>query len=124
MFALTTKPGNSASRVFYYLKIILMLVGDYEKIDTLYIMEFMNKHLRRILIQIAEEEIKGNDSSHDFLHAKRVLENAELIQSKEGGDLDILIPAALFHDVVIYPKNQSVLRVLLLKMSLPHPILL
>ncbi len=31
--------------------------------------------------------------------------NAELVASIEGGDLDILTPAALFHDVVNYPKN-------------------
>ncbi|OGC82295.1 MAG: hypothetical protein A2V81_02045, partial [Candidatus Abawacabacteria bacterium RBG_16_42_10] len=36
-----------------------------------------------------------------------VLGNAEKIAAVEGGDLDVIIPAALFHDIVIYPKNDS-----------------
>ncbi|MBI4992311.1 MAG: HD domain-containing protein [Candidatus Harrisonbacteria bacterium] len=65
----------------------------------------MKLEFKQKLINIAREKIEGNDSSHDFEHARRVLSNVELISKVEGGDLDILIPAALFHDVVIYPKN-------------------
>jgi len=67
----------------------------------------MNINLRQNLIDIARREIteRGNDVSHDFNHALNVLHNAEKIAEKEGGDLKIIIPAALFHDVVIYPKN-------------------
>ena len=57
------------------------------------------------LIKKARERISKQDSSHDFGHALRVLANAEYIASIEGGDLEVIIPAALFHDVVIYPKN-------------------
>ncbi|MDP2630895.1 MAG: HD domain-containing protein [Candidatus Uhrbacteria bacterium] len=38
-------------------------------------------------------------------HVLRVLLNAEIIAKEEGGDLEILIPAALFHDVIQYPRN-------------------
>lgn len=65
----------------------------------------MNQSLKLKLLNIAKLKIEGNDPSHDFEHAKRVLNNTERIVEIEGGDMDILIPAALFHDVVIYPKN-------------------
>lgn len=64
----------------------------------------MNKQLKDKLIKIAEKEIKTHDPSHDFSHAMRVLNNAEKIAKKEKADLDVIIPAALFHDVIVYPK--------------------
>lgn len=65
----------------------------------------MNKELRHKLISLAEEKITDDDPSHDFEHALRVLANAERIHKDEDADLDILVPAALFHDIVNYPKN-------------------
>lgn len=65
----------------------------------------MNKELRKKLIDIAKNEIPDRDVSHDFEHALRVLSNAERITKEESGDLDIIIPAALFHDLIVYPKN-------------------
>lgn len=64
----------------------------------------MNVNLKKSLIKIAKERI-NNDPSHDFLHALRVLELSEKIAEEEKGDLDIIIPSALFHDVIVYPKN-------------------
>lgn len=61
--------------------------------------------VREELIKIAREMIDNSDPSHDFSHAHRVLLNAEQISKSEGGDLEIIIPAALFHDLVVYPKN-------------------
>lgn len=66
----------------------------------------MDEQLRNQLIEIAKDKISDSDVSHDFAHALRVLSNAERIAKKEGGDLDIIVPAALFHDVVVYPKNE------------------
>lgn len=54
---------------------------------------------------IARNVISCDDPSHDFEHACRVLSNALYLQSVEGGDLDVIIPAALFHDAIVYPKN-------------------
>lgn len=65
----------------------------------------MNNKMRNQLIQIAKEKILDTDVSHDFEHAMRVLSNAERISKKEYGDFEIIIPAALFHDIIIYPKN-------------------
>lgn len=65
----------------------------------------MQSSIKNHLLAIAEKKMADNDPSHDFLHAKRVLMLAESIQKKEGGDMEVLFPAALFHDAVIYPKN-------------------
>jgi uncharacterized protein len=61
----------------------------------------MNKKLRGTLMAIAKKRIKS-DVSHDFTHAYRVLTLAEKIAKSEKADLDIVVPAALFHDVIIY----------------------
>ncbi|MGV8086668.1 MAG: HD domain-containing protein [Candidatus Woesearchaeota archaeon] len=65
----------------------------------------MNDELRNKLIYLAKNNISSEDVSHDFEHALRVLSNAEAISKEEGGDLDIIIPASLFHDAKVYPKN-------------------
>lgn len=65
----------------------------------------MTQELKNQLLKIAKEKISDADVSHDFEHALRVLSNAEKISETEGGDLDIIIPAALFHDLVVYPKD-------------------
>ena len=48
---------------------------------------------------------RGNDPSHDYAHACNVLDTCNRISVIEGGDMEVLMPAALLHDVVIYPKN-------------------
>jgi len=65
----------------------------------------MDEIMKTTLINIAKEKLKEGDPSHDIYHALRVLKNAEYISRKENGDLDIVIPSALFHDVICYPKN-------------------
>ena len=67
----------------------------------------MNNNLRNKLIVIAEKNQTKKDPTHDFQHILRVLNLAEKISKKEKADLDIIIPAALFHDVIIYPKNSK-----------------
>ncbi|MFA6410041.1 MAG: HD domain-containing protein [Candidatus Buchananbacteria bacterium] len=65
----------------------------------------MNQSLKNKLIKIAQKEYTTDDPSHDFEHILRVLSNAENIAQEEKADMDILIPAVLFHDVVNYPKH-------------------
>jgi len=65
----------------------------------------MDNSLRSRLIAIAKEKISRDDVSHDFYHASRVLYNAEMIATNEKADLNIIVPAALFHDIIVYPKN-------------------
>jgi len=61
--------------------------------------------LEKLLINIAKEKITTIDPSHDYFHSLRVLANAEQIAENEKADLEIVIPAALFHDIITYPKN-------------------
>ncbi|MDD5317553.1 MAG: HD domain-containing protein [Candidatus ainarchaeum sp.] len=65
----------------------------------------MDASLRFRLIRVARKKISSRDPSHDFGHAVRTLANAERIAEEEGGDLEVLVPSALFHDAVNYPKN-------------------
>jgi uncharacterized protein len=65
----------------------------------------MNNILKKKLIQIAKKKYSAEDPSHDFEHISRVLSNAENIAKEEMADMDILLPAVLFHDVINYPKN-------------------
>jgi len=65
----------------------------------------MDKKLKQKLIAIAKEHVKTDDPSHDFGHALRVLAFAENIAKKEEADLDVIVPAALFHDIINHPKN-------------------
>ncbi len=57
-------------------------------------------------------ELKANeigelfqDPSHDYLHIQRVVKNAIQLQKKEGGDLNIILPAAYLHDFLVIKKD-------------------
>ncbi|HVA82705.1 MAG TPA: HD domain-containing protein [Candidatus Aquilonibacter sp.] len=67
----------------------------------------MDTRLRNKLVTLAKKRVK-NDISHSFDHISRVLRISEKIGRTEKADLDILVPAALFHDIVVYKgtKNQ------------------
>ena len=65
----------------------------------------MKESLKKRLINIAKKETSKHDPSHDINHTLRVLAIAEKIAKAEKADLDIIVPAALFHDVINYPKN-------------------
>lgn len=65
----------------------------------------MKKLLEEKLIKIVKSRQTKDDPSHDFNHILRVFNLAVKIGKKENADLDIIIPAALFHDIIIYPKN-------------------
>ncbi len=65
----------------------------------------MNLKIKKKLISIAKSQLKKCDHAHDFEHILRVLDIAEMLSIKEKADLDIIIPAALFHDIITYPKN-------------------
>lgn len=57
------------------------------------------------LIAVAKERISGADPSHDFAHALRIMKLATRLAREEGGDLEVIVPAALFHDLVVHPKD-------------------
>jgi len=65
----------------------------------------MTEALKVKLFKIAEDRQIKTDPSHDFQHIRRVLNLAIKIGKSVKADLDILIPAALFHDIVVYQKD-------------------
>jgi len=65
----------------------------------------MNQLLKKQLVSIARNKMSKKDPSHDINHALRVLALSEKIAKEENADLDVVVPAAIFHDVISYPKN-------------------
>jgi uncharacterized protein len=54
-----------------------------------------------------EKMLEGRDPAHDFYHIMRVYKNAELIGLREEADMEVLLAAALLHDLVVYPKGSA-----------------
>ena len=55
------------------------------------------------LLKTVELLLHYQSPAHDFQHILRVYRNAEMISKKEkGADLDIVLAAALLHDLVVY----------------------
>lgn len=51
------------------------------------------------------EVASSDDPAHDLLHFQRVVSLARKLCEQEGGQLEIVIPAAWLHDLVIVPKD-------------------
>lgn len=51
------------------------------------------------LVEIVRELYSVDGTGHDFYHSIRVKNLTVMLQSKEGGDLDVLLAAAYLHDV-------------------------
>jgi uncharacterized protein len=52
--------------------------------------------------------LHNQSPAHDFQHIIRVYKNVEMISKQEESvDLDIVLAAALLHDLVVYPKGSS-----------------
>src|SRR5215469_5009514 len=65
----------------------------------------MTVELEQIL-KTVELLLHYQSPTHDFQHILRVYRNAEMISKKEQGvDLDIVLAAALSHDLVVCPKG-------------------
>lgn len=65
----------------------------------------MNGSLLERLRELAQSRCAGNGPAHDFLHVSRVTDNARTIGLAEGADLDVVLPAALLHELFNYPKG-------------------
>lgn len=55
--------------------------------------------------QKIHEIAKSDDPAHDLLHFKRVVQIAKQLCEIEGGQFEIIVPAAWLHDFVIVPKD-------------------
>ena len=52
--------------------------------------------------------LHNQSPAHDFQHILRVYKNAEIISKQEKSvDLDVVLAAALLHDLVVYPKGST-----------------
>ncbi len=63
------------------------------------------KQWEEVFKQRLQQEPLGDDPAHDFLHFLRVVKTAKMLCRKEKGNLNIVLPAAWFHDLVNVPKN-------------------
>jgi len=57
------------------------------------------------LLERMRGSYNNSDPGHDFLHLERVLQSARTLGESVEANLQILLPAALLHDVVNVPKN-------------------
>lgn len=57
------------------------------------------------LTETARSLYKSEDPAHDWAHVQRVMANCRFLHASEGGDLEVLLAAALLHDIVNLPKN-------------------
>lgn len=53
----------------------------------------------------AKDLYPSSDPSHDYLHIRRVVNMAETLAQEEGADMNVVLPAAFFHDFVNVPKD-------------------
>lgn len=51
------------------------------------------------------EPLLTSNSAHDISHSFRVAKNALTLAQLEGGNQEVLVAAALLHDIVCLPKN-------------------
>jgi uncharacterized protein len=59
----------------------------------------------RRLEEIAREAARTAEPAHDFGHVRRVAASTRSIAEAEGADLDIVLPAALLHELFSLPKD-------------------
>lgn len=62
----------------------------------------MNEKLIEQTKKYVEDFFKGDSSGHDYYHTLRVCNLAKTISAKEGGNQEIIVLAALLHDVDDY----------------------
>jgi uncharacterized protein len=59
----------------------------------------------QFITRMERECRKFPDPSHDILHVKRVVATAKQLAQVEGANLDIVVPAAYLHDLVLISKS-------------------
>ncbi|NDC28177.1 MAG: HD domain-containing protein [Crocinitomicaceae bacterium] len=52
-----------------------------------------------------QEQFETMEGSHDWFHIERVLKMSQFIQSKEGGDFELISLTALLHDIADHKYN-------------------
>lgn len=70
----------------------------------------MKKEFEEKLINIAKEHMSAKDPSHDYSHVFRVYKIARVLSEKDNADMEIVIPSALFHDLVVHKKGTELAK--------------
>lgn len=63
------------------------------------------ERFERLIAQKIASIASSEDPAHDILHFHRVVATAKRLCRNEGGQMEIVVPAAWLHDFVIVPKN-------------------
>ncbi len=66
----------------------------------------MNEKQKKELFEKVNSYL-GDSVAHGLEHTKNVLKNAIEISEKEGGDIDIIVAAAILHDVANYKETKN-----------------
>ncbi len=64
-------------------------------------LEQLESELEKKVVTVASSE----HPAHDLLHFRRVVKMAKFIAQAENARMDVVVPAAWLHDLVIVPKN-------------------
>lgn len=67
-------------------------------------MDLENKIVNFLKNEISDKK----DSAHDIEHLMRVAETSKHIYKHEGGNMDVIIIASYFHDIVSLPKDSLI----------------
>ncbi len=67
--------------------------------------EFDSDHWDKVFDEKARTIYTPDDPGHDYSHILRVLKTAVALAKEEGADLNIVVPAAYFHDYINPPKK-------------------
>jgi uncharacterized protein len=77
------------------------------RINPLYNMNITMINIEQIM-RTVQLLLHNQSPAHDFQHILRVYKNAEMISKQEKSvDLDVVLAAALLHDLVVYPKAST-----------------
>jgi uncharacterized protein len=62
------------------------------------------------IVALVKNQFETDTSGHDWHHIERVYKMATFLQSKEGGDIEIIQLAALLHDISDHKINGGILN--------------
>lgn len=65
----------------------------------------MDEQRLEALRDVVRARMTGTDPAHDFLHVLRVERTARELAAREGADVDIVVAAALCHELFNHPKD-------------------
>lgn len=65
----------------------------------------IDERVLRALSDVAAQACEGRPPAHDFLHVRRVAALARTVGEAEGARVDVVVAAALLHELINLPKD-------------------